>query len=49
LQRRRLRPPKARTQLGASGIGNQFVEFGIVRLTEPALGWGCAKPDGVME
>src|SRR5262249_38291287 len=29
---------KARTQLGTSGSGNHFVEFGIVKLTEPALG-----------
>src|SRR6202453_4727259 len=29
---------KARTQLGASGSGNHFVEFGIVTLTEPQLG-----------
>lgn len=29
---------KARTQLGTSGSGNHFVEFGIVTLAEPALG-----------
>src|SRR5260370_6416703 len=29
---------KARTQLGTSGSGNHFVEFGIVTVTEPALG-----------
>src|SRR5262245_47676314 len=29
---------RARTQLGTSGSGNHFVEFGIVTLAEPALG-----------
>jgi tRNA-splicing ligase RtcB len=29
---------KARNQLGTSGSGNHFVEFGIVTLAEPALG-----------
>jgi tRNA-splicing ligase RtcB len=29
---------RARTQLGTSGSGNHFVEFGIVTLTEPDLG-----------
>ena len=29
---------KARTQLGTSGSGNHFVEFGIVTLTQPELG-----------
>jgi len=29
---------KARTQLGTSGSGNHFVEFGIVTLAEPTLG-----------
>ena len=34
---------KARMQLGTSGSGNHFVEFGIVTLTEPELGLEPAK------
>lgn len=34
---------KARNQLGTSGSGNHFVEFGIVTLAEPALGLAAGE------